>query len=161
MAKKKRAKSSKRQPCVITFSEPVAVGVSDRAVATCSNIRTEAVSFDVDNSNSYDGRQAGWSKIFPFRKGYNGEAPYDVTLNVRRVLPNWDGKNWCALRHLLELGGVDYRRIPGWSLWDLAMRLQLAPPYRQTCNMIELCDLAADRRKRMKASKNKKRVHEG
>ena len=150
MAKKKRTKI---QPQIIHLGDAVAVGVSNKETATCSTFKTEVVRFSIDNAVNGDGMPAEWARTFPFRKNYRGEAPASLTINVQKLLPNWDGRNWCALRHLLELGGVDYRQVRGWSLWDVCMRLQLNPPYRQTCNMVELSDLAAERRKRMKLIK--------
>jgi hypothetical protein len=157
--KKQQAKHERKTPrAVIKLGSQVAMGVSLQTKATFATIKTSTVELSVENVHNGDGRPAEWERTLPFRKGYNKVAPYELLVNVRAVLPNWDGKNWCALRHLLELGGVDYRQVREWSLWDVCMRLQLNPPYRQTCNMVELSDLAADRRKRMKNIEQQKRL---
>jgi len=65
------------------------------------------------------------TNIFPLRKGYDAMAPVEVIEAVRLALPDWDGKNWIAIRHALELSGVDYRRLNGFSMFDIRMRFCL------------------------------------
>jgi hypothetical protein len=62
---------------------------------------------------------------YPLRRGYIGTAPPEIANAIRIVITDFDGKNWDAVRHHLELHGVDPERLNDWTLSDIRQRFVL------------------------------------
>lgn len=57
--------------------------------------------------------------IFPMRSGYDRPAPAEVLDAVRKVIADWDGTNWAAVRAVLEHAGQSQERIEAMTLEDV------------------------------------------
>lgn len=65
--------------------------------------------------------------VYPFRDGYKGEAPPEVVAVVRKVLTDWDGANWVAVRHCIELTRreSESKDLDDWTLDDVRQRFAI------------------------------------
>jgi DNA-binding CsgD family transcriptional regulator len=57
--------------------------------------------------------------VFPLRPGYDTSAPAEVLDAVRKVITDWDGVNWAAVRAALEHAGQPQERIDAMTLDDV------------------------------------------
>lgn len=65
------------------------------------------------------------SQIHPLRRGYTGAAPKEVIEAVRRVISDWDGLNWLAVRHCLEATQPN-ADFDNWTMSDIRQRFAIA-----------------------------------
>lgn len=79
---------------------------------------------DPDNLNGVE-RPAEENQPCPLRAGYVGDAPTEVANAVRRAIPKWDGRNWVAVRHCIELTGQFSKGLDFWTMDDIRQRFAL------------------------------------
>ncbi len=68
-------------------------------------------------------------EVYPLRAGYSGKAPAELEqIVVERLIDDWDGLNWQALRQILREHGVSGEECDSLPMMGVRMRCLFAAP---------------------------------
>ena len=96
---------------------------TENALRTCTENRTTAEIL-LAHENKDAPTEQNVTQVYPLRAGYVGHAPPKVIESVRKVIADWDGSNWNAVRHTIELTRLETESKPldDWTLDDVRQR---------------------------------------